>query len=139
MSEHGNERGKQATNLTMHAENLMESKMEIIRKSVGEVPVVEVHGQIDLSNCYHLSDAFNEELESGRVNIIADLSKVSYIDSACLGVLLSSLEKIKANDGMLSVVGNPLIDRVFALTGLSRVFPFHADVDAALADLTSGK
>ncbi len=109
--------------------------MEILKKAVEETPVIEVHGQIDLSNCYRLHEAINEEIEKGNYFMVVNLNKISYIDSSCLGVLLGGLEKVKKRAGALAVVGNPLVDRVLTLTGLTRIFPFHSTVNDAIADL----
>lgn len=113
--------------------------MEIIKKSVDETPVIEVHGQIDLSNCYLLHDAISDEIESGHFYMVVNLNKISYIDSSCLGVLLGGLEKVKKRSGALAIVGNPLVDRVLTLTGLTRIFPFHSTVNDALEDIKKAK
>jgi len=113
--------------------------MEIIKRSVNETPVIEVHGQIDLSNCYRLHEAISKEIEVGNFYLVVNLTKISYIDSSCLGVLLGGLEKVKKRDGALAIVGNPLVDRVLTLTGLTRVFPFHSTENDALEDIKKAK
>ena len=109
--------------------------MEIIKKAIEQIPVIEVHGQIDLSNCYRLHEAISDEVDEGNYFLIINLNKISYIDSSCLGVLLGGLEKAKKMGGALVVVGNPLVDRVLTLTGLTRIFPFHSTVNDALEDI----
>lgn len=113
--------------------------MEISRTEIDETPVIEVSGQIDLSNCYKIHDAINEEISVGNYDIIINLNRTSYIDSSCLGVLLGGLERLKKKDGSLAIVGNPLVDRILTLTGLTRVFPFHATVKDALGDIKKTK
>lgn len=113
--------------------------MELSKKTIKETPVIEVQGQIDLSNCYRLHDAISDEITVGNYFIVVDLIKVSYIDSSCLGVLLGGLEKVKKRGGTLTVVGNPLVDRVLTLTGLTRIFPFHSTVDEAVGDIKKAK
>ncbi len=109
--------------------------MQILRKAIEETPIIEVHGQIDLSNCDKLHDAISKEINSGRPNLIINLNKINYIDSACLGVLLGGFDKARSRGGLLAIVGNPLVDRVLTLTGLTRIFPFHDSVADALAGL----
>jgi anti-sigma B factor antagonist len=113
--------------------------MEITRKAVDETPIIEVSGQIDLSNCYRLHEAINEEIEKGNFFMVINLNKISYIDSSCLGVLLGGLEKLKRREGALALVGNPLVDRVLTLTGLTRVFPFHSSVTDALNEIRKAR
>jgi anti-sigma B factor antagonist len=109
--------------------------MEIIKRAVDHVPVIEIHGQIDLSNCHKLHDEISSAVEQGDYRLIVDLKKISYIDSSCLGVLLGGLELVRKRGGGLAIVGNPLVDRVLTLTGLTRLFPFHSSVNDALAGL----
>ncbi|MCL6472842.1 MAG: STAS domain-containing protein [Firmicutes bacterium] len=113
--------------------------MEIMRKSTDDTPIIEVKGQIDLSNCYRLHDAISDEIEDGNYYLVVNLNQISYIDSSCLGVLLGGLEKIKKRKGALAIVGNPLVDRVLTLTGLTRIFPFHSTVNDALEDIKKAK
>jgi len=113
--------------------------MEILIKSVEQTPVIEVRGQIDLSNCYKLHEAINDEVGEGNYYLVVNLHKVNYIDSSCLGVLLGGLEKVKKRNGALAIVGNPLVDRVLTLTGLTRLFPFHSTVTDAIKDIRREK
>lgn len=114
-------------------------EVEIAKRAAEEMPVIEVSGQLDLSNCHLLGDAINEEISIGNFHLIINLLKVSYIDSSCLGVLLGGMEKLKKRGGTLAVVGNPLVDRILTLTGLTRVFPFHSTISDALADIKRAK
>jgi anti-sigma B factor antagonist len=109
--------------------------LQITKKVIEETSIIEVTGQIDLSNCHQLHEAIIEEIEAGRSNLVVNLNKISYIDSSCLGVLLGGLEKAKQEGGLLVIVGNPLVDRVLTLTGLTRIFPFHSTVKEAIEDL----
>jgi len=111
--------------------------MEIVKKAVARIPVIEIHGQIDLSNCHMLHDEINAEVDKGNYRLIVDLKKISYIDSSCLGILLGGLELVRQRGGGLAIVGNPLVDRVLTLTGLTRIFPFHSSVQEALVDLAA--
>ncbi|HEY3373963.1 MAG TPA: STAS domain-containing protein [Candidatus Aquicultor sp.] len=113
--------------------------MQITRMTVDETPVIEVGGQIDLSNCHQLHDAISEEVAAGNFFIVVNLNKISYIDSSCLGVLLGGLERVKKRGGTLAIVGNSLVDRVLTLTGLTRIFPFHSSVHEAIGNLKKAK
>lgn len=113
--------------------------MEITKKTVEETPVIEVEGQIDLSNCYLLHEAISNEITEGNYYLVVNLNKISYIDSSCLGVLLGGLERLKKRGGTLTIVGNALVDRVLTLTGLTRLFPFHSTENEALGDIKKAK
>lgn len=86
------------------------------------VPVVSVSGQIDMSNCVDVYDAIIKQVQSGAVNIILDLKKLSFIDSSCLGMLLRVHDQAKGQGGKLMIVVNPFIERVLTVTGLTHHF-----------------
>lgn len=109
--------------------------MEIIKKAVDHATVIEIHGQIDLSNCHLLHNEIGDEVRKGNYRLIVNLKRINYIDSSCLGVLLGGLELVGKHGGGLAIVGNPLVDRVLTLTGLTRIFPFHSSVQEAVAGL----
>jgi anti-anti-sigma factor len=66
--------------------------------------------------------------------VVVDLSDVTFLDSTRLGVLVTSLKRLREVDGSLDlVVASPRVLKVFTLTGLDVVIPIHETVDAALA------
>ena len=70
----------------------------------------------------------------GQCHLILDLENVEFMDSTGLGVLVGALKRVRNHDGSLSVVRTQEnIIKIFRITGLSRVFPFHANVAAASA------
>lgn len=72
--------------------------------------VIVVSGEIDLRNC----DFLRQELDdvAGRVEV--DLRAVDYVDSATLSVLFAHADR-------LDIVITPLLEPVFAITGLDTV------------------
>lgn len=108
-------------------------ELRIETRIVESIPVIYAHGQIDTNNCYEVHEAIVRELDSGRVNIILNFKELSFIDSACLGMLLRSLDKAKNSGGGLAIVGNAFIDRVLTVTGLTHLFELYSDEDKALA------
>jgi anti-sigma B factor antagonist len=67
------------------------------------------------------------------VHVIADLSRVEFIDSTGLGALIGGLKRLRESGGSLAlVVSASRILRIFQLTGLTRVFAVHGTVAAAI-------
>ena len=99
-----------------------------------DVPVVAVHGELDIDGAPELRAALIETIEEqpGQ-HVVVDLEGVEFIDSAGLGVLLGGLERARAAAGDLALVatGQSVI-RVLELTGLNRVFEIHPSRTAAL-------
>ncbi len=66
--------------------------------------------------------------------VVLDLSKVDYIGSVALGILVTLHRKMEARQGELRLVGaTPQIREVFTLCALDKVFHSYPDVAAALS------
>jgi anti-sigma B factor antagonist len=68
-----------------------------------DVPVVAVHGELDIEGAPELRRALIEAIDahSGQ-RVIVDLEVVDFIDSAGLGVLLGGLERARGAGGDLT-------------------------------------
>jgi anti-sigma B factor antagonist len=106
-----------------------------IERSDGEgLPVVTVHGALDLAGAPDLRRALGEAIDGnpGRP-VVVDLEGVEFIDSAGLGVLAGGLQRARAGEGDLVLVatGRSVV-RALELTGLTRVFQIHPSRAAAV-------
>jgi anti-sigma B factor antagonist len=96
--------------------------------------VVSLRGEIDVYTAPRLRQALIDLVEGGKTNILVDMSKVDFLDSTGLGVLVGGLKRVKAQDGSLEIVATQdKILKIFEITGLSKVFPIHESVDAAVS------
>ena len=74
------------------------------------------------------------EATGGDGPVVVDLSDITFIDSAGLGVLVGAHRRMLEAGGRLRIVRPPtLVGRAFALTGLDEVFDLYDDRGAALA------
>ena len=79
-----------------------------------------LHGDIDLYNVNELKDQLQN---CHSENILIDANDLQYIDSTGLGVLVSSLNKLREKNGSIKIVGlKPHIYKIFALTSLDKIF-----------------
>jgi len=63
-----------------------------------------------------------------------DLSKVDYLDSSGLGILVAGLKRSRENGGEVFLVNpKPRIRHVLEVTGLHNVFTILGSVDEAVA------
>ncbi|MEP7059421.1 MAG: STAS domain-containing protein [Actinomycetota bacterium] len=97
--------------------------------------VISVAGELDLHSSPELTDAISGALEADHPHVGIDLTRVSFMDSTALGVLVSSLKRARERGGDLALIGaggSPL--KVLSLTGMADgVFPMVAtaeDLDA---------
>ncbi len=109
--------------------------MEINRRESGEVVIFDINGEIDLYNAPEIKDKIKDEMNNGKVNIVINLDKVSYIDSSGIGVLISSLSNLKKVGGALKLINvYASVRKVFELTKLTSFFDIYdSEVDAMAA------
>ena len=100
--------------------------------------VIELGGEVDLYTAPEFKERMVELIESGKKQIVVDLSKATFIDSTTLGVLVGGVKRLRTNDGQLSLVcSDRNITKIFEITGLDRVFTIHPTREEAVASLNS--
>ncbi|HSI92198.1 MAG TPA: STAS domain-containing protein [Jiangellaceae bacterium] len=96
--------------------------------------IVEVAGEIDVYTAPRLREQLAELVDSGRYDIVVDMTGVEFLDSTGLGVLVGGLKRVRTHDGSLHLVcTQERILKIFRITGLTKVFPIHDSVSAAVA------
>ena len=101
----------------------------------GRQTVVVVAGEIDLSNHATLRAGLNDLIVDGAVDLVLDMSRVTFLDSTGLGALIGTRRRVHAFHGSLAIVmTDPGTLRVFEITGLDKVFELHRSLESALRD-----
>ena len=86
--------------------------------------VVALEGRLDTTTAPQLEEELKTGLE-GVTDLVIDLSKLEYISSAGLRVLMSAF-KIMRNKGKMKVTNaNELVKEVFEVTGFSDFLPIE--------------
>ncbi|MEB3311579.1 MAG: anti-sigma factor antagonist [Snowella sp.] len=109
--------------------------MEIQVKSVEEIHVVELKGDIDASTADDVTKQLSM-LVTPKARLLVNMSQVPYMSSAGLRTLLSIHRQTLAKDGKLVLVGlsEELIDTM-SVTGFLDFFVTADTEDAGLAAL----
>src|SRR4029453_17967158 len=101
--------------------------------------VIELGGEVDLYTAPEFKERMVELIESGKKQIVVDLSKATFIDSTTLGVLVGGVKRLRPAGGSLALVcTDENITKIFEITGLDRVFPIHSSREEALEAVSSG-
>lgn len=96
--------------------------------------VVEVNGELTVSNRQTFKDVLLERLGDGDRRFVVDFRETSYIDSSGLGVLVSVSKKVREKGGEVRLAGlNDDLHALFELTRLDTLFQIYDDREAALA------
>ena len=94
--------------------------------------VLVVKGEVDVYTAPRLRETIVELVSEGSTQIVLDLEGVGFLDSTGLGVLVGGLKRVRSHEGDMSLVCTQhRILKVFEITGLTKVFPIFASVDAA--------
>jgi anti-sigma B factor antagonist len=103
----------------------------MLRQGLG---LVEVSGEVDIYTAPRLKDEIVTLIDEGAANMVVDLSKVTFIDSTALGVLIGGIKRVHTVGGELVMVAESRpVQKILAITGLDKVFVVCATRDEALA------
>lgn len=99
----------------------------------GDLTIVEVVGDIDVSSAARFRDELNRSIADATAPVIVDLTKVPFLDSTALGVLVGRLKAMRLRElDMALVVADDRLRRNFHITGLDQVFRLFETLDDAL-------
>ncbi|MEU9760603.1 STAS domain-containing protein [Streptomyces sp. NPDC047985] len=108
-------------------------RLQVETRTEKDSEIVTPVGELD----HHTADLLREPLESaveqGRARLVIDCSRLEFCDSTGLNVLLGARLKAEAAGGGVHLAGmQPVVARVFEITGAEAVFTVHDSLDAAL-------
>ena len=99
-----------------------------------DVCVIDVAGQLIISNRQELKETILAELERGERKFLIDFDQADYIDSSGIGALISLSKRIRTAGGELRLANlNPDLRTLFELTKLDTHFAISPTRDAALS------
>lgn len=94
--------------------------MTIIKKQNGTALEIALEGRLDTMTAPELEAELNKSL-GGADSLTMDFSKLEYISSAGLRVLLSAHKTMNAKGGMTVTHVNEIVQEVFEVTGFSEI------------------
>ena len=100
------------------------------------VPVISLVGDLDDCSSASVRALFSDLLVPETPSLILELSKLEYIDSSGLGVLVGALKTAASCSGTVAIVNaSPAIVHILRITGLDHIFQFFDDEDVAEREL----
>ena len=94
--------------------------MDINKKTNGNTIEVAVEGRLDTTTAPELEAALKEAADSAD-KIVLDFSKLDYVSSAGLRILLATHKKMAAKEGMTVTGVNDIVNEIFEITGFSDI------------------
>jgi len=107
-------------------------KMNVITKE--SVVIIELKGKImGGPDATLLNDKLHELIDSGQNKVIVDLSKVNWMNSSGLGILIGGLTTLRNNEGDLKLSGiTERIENLLIITKLITVFETFETLEEAV-------
>ncbi len=99
----------------------------------GDVVVIDVSGKImggEETTMFH--GKIHEYIQQNKKNIVIDLSKVDWMNSVGLGMLISALTTVKNAGGRLVLANITKIESILTITRLITVFEHYDSRDEAV-------
>lgn len=106
-----------------------------IRESAhGAVRVLSLSGYLDGHTFVEFERRVQGLLAGGQVRLVIDLSALSYIASAGVGVIINGQHRARQCGGNLQLVNpSPAVREIFDILGLSAIFTLHDSLEAGIA------
>lgn len=111
--------------------------MEFSQKKVKGILVCTIKGQIKISTQTECKEYCNKLMEENCFNtVVLDISGVSYMNSAGIGMIVECYKKFKENGGRLALCSLPLdIRKLFEITKLDQFIEIYPDEETAIREL----
>lgn len=112
--------------------------MKFSTRKAGNVVIIDVEGKILLGEgdveIKHVVDGL---LQQGKKNILLNLAKVPYLDSAGLGEIIRCFTTLRKNGGQFKLLSpNQRVIDLLSITKLLNVFDWYDDETSALTSFS---
>ena len=109
--------------------------MNLKEKEINGVVVLELSGKVmGGPDANLLSEKLHELVDKKKTKVVADLSKVSWMNSSGLGILIGGLTTMRNNNGDLKLINvTERIKSLLIITKLITIFETFESIDGALA------
>lgn len=98
--------------------------------------IISMSAELD----HHLADEMREVIDDiidsrGVVNVIFDFSKIGFMDSAGIGLIMGRYKKIRGRGQIYITGANDSIDRILLISGLHKLVVRCKDVNEAVSKI----
>jgi anti-sigma B factor antagonist len=101
----------------------------------GVMVVTVQEDRLDGSNADDFKDALIQLVEQGRERFVLDISKVEFIDSKGIGVLVALHKKLQGTGECGLCCLKPNVQKIFSISRINRLLPVYGTQDEAVAGL----
>jgi anti-sigma B factor antagonist len=106
---------------------------QVGKHQVDQAVVLTVSGEVDILSAPPLAEAIHTALAARPAALIVDLSKVDFLASAGMTVLVTAQDEVEPPTRFAVVADGAATSRPIQLTRLDSVLPLYSTLDSALS------
>jgi len=107
--------------------------MNLTTRTSGDVTIVGFEGKLDTNTCTNAEGHLKKTLDDGSKKLLIDLTKLDFVSSAGLRVLLSMAKRLESDGGALRICGlNETVSEIFEISGFDTILSVFATNEDAL-------
>jgi len=107
--------------------------MEITENKTDKCTVIGIVGRLDTTNYSVLEKKLMELIDAGQVHLLIDLSKMDYVSSSGLRILLMALKRITVAKGKFALCSlQENIKEIFEISGFTNIFEIYDNEEAGV-------
>ena len=101
------------------------------------VRLITLIGILDMQGTFSVQIQFARLCAGEDVRVLVDLSKVTYLSSIGIPMLINTARSVSSQGGKMGLVG-PMYDvhRVLEITGVTQIISIYHDFDTAVAEIS---
>ncbi len=106
--------------------------MDCSIEDIGSATVVRFDGDLAGSDDADIKKLFVQLRQEGKTNVVADMTKVKFLDSTVIGLLVWGMKNFRevGGDWRMFGIAGPVL-KIFEITHLDRAFRiFHSEAEA---------
>ncbi|MGL5052031.1 MAG: STAS domain-containing protein [Cetobacterium sp.] len=112
----------------------MTINFEIIEKTVEDIRVIKVCGELDALVAPKLKERIAKQVELDVNKFVIDFTDLVHINSLAMGILRGKLRVVREIGGDIKLVGlNDHIKTIFEMIGLDELFDIYITEEEAIA------
>src|SRR5512136_1328260 len=113
------------------------SNLEISEKSVENVKIVSIVGRLDAYAANDAERKLDSLITAGHVCLVVEFSRLDYISSSGLRVLLAAIKRVKKEQGDIRLAClQPSVKEVFDMAGFTQLFRVFGKEEEAVNSFT---
>ena len=110
--------------------------IEVAEERDGGALVLLPIGRLDSANARSFESIVMERIGTGEQRLLVDFSRLNFISSSGMRVLLMAAKKLHASQGKLVLCAMPdHIQEVFRISGFDQIIPIRDTRESALAEV----